>query len=321
MAVKRFLTFPVLITPAEFRISVRIICGLACVLALLAMTCCPLSSIALAEGSDPSVAEVNGQPIRQEELSQRLLADFGRTILDQMINEAIVSQEAERLEIKVSEEDVDAELQTYISKLPVGTPLDRTLREQGTGPASLREQLRTVLRLKKMVESKAQPTDKEIEERLKTYVRFMEEPDQYRISVIFVKDRAKGEKIADLIEKGNDFAEVARTHSDDASSGFGGDLGWRDVGEMENLRESLKQLNVADFKLQKGQMTGLIDTGEGFRIFKITDYRSAKRLSEKEKRAQVKDLLVDERLLGEMNRKLGDLREKAQVVKSPPFDR
>ncbi len=307
--------------PVAFRIAAGVIRGFTCVLALLAMTCCPLSFIALAEGADPSVAEVNGQPIRQGELSQRLLADFGRTILDQMINEAIVAQEAERLEIKVSEGEVDAELQTYISKLPVGTPLDRTLREQGTGPASLREQLRTVLRLKKMVESKMQPTDKEIDDRLKTYVRFMEEPDQYRISVIFVKDRAKGEKIVDLLEKGNEFAEVARTHSDDASSAFGGDLGWREVGEMENFRESLKQLNVTDFKLQKGQMTGLIDTGEGFRIFRITDYRSAKRLSEKEKRGQARDLLIEERLLGEMNRKLSDLREKAQVVKSPPFDR
>lgn len=274
---------------------------------------------------ESAVAEVNGQPLRLSELTKRLLSDFGKRVLDQLINESIIAQEAERLGLKVSEEEVDAELKNYINKYPVGTSLDSSVAEQGLGPASLREQLRTVVRLKKMVvvEGEVPPRDKDIEERLQTYLRnpeLLNNQDQYRVSVIYIKDKGKAEGVLRKLKEGADFAQTARSYSEEASAAFGGDVGWRNLSDMESFLESLKHFNVTDYKIEKGKMSDLVEAQDGCWIFKVVDFRAVKRLGEKEVRSRVREILVEEQFLGLMNKKLTQLRTEARIVRKPPYD-
>jgi foldase protein PrsA len=289
-----------------------------------------LSTMVLSQGlsapgeEDTVVARVNGRPIYLSELTKRVLQDYGATVLDRMIVQALVEQEAEALGIKVSEQEIESQFQEYLKSLQVGTPADQALAEAGIGREGLRAQLITALRLKKMVAQNVQPTAQEIEDRYQKLIAFMAyytDPDRYRISAIFVKDRAKALKVMELLRQGADFATVAKQYSEDASAELGGDFGWRDVGEMENFLATLKEINAPPFPLRKGEMSDLIQTAEGYRIFKVTDFRAGKRMSPKEAREKAKEMLIEERLQGEMNRKLNSLKEKAQIEKSPEFIR
>jgi len=318
LSTKNYLLFPA--TRASLRVSCRNI-------AMLIFAVFSIAQVHLGfpeGGTEDVVARVNGQPIQLSDLTKRLLHDFGPAVLDRMVLQLTVQQEADSLGIQVAEQEIESEFQEYLKNLQIGTSVDQALAGEGIGRTGLREQLITALRLKKMVAENVQPTAEDVDKRyqqLLAFIAYYTDPDQYRVSAIFVKDQAKSVKVMELLRQGTDFAAVARQYSEDASAEIGGDFGWRDVGEMENFLATLKQINAPEFPLRKGETSGLIQTAEGYRIFRITEVRAGKRMSKKEARERAREMLVEERIQGEMNRKLNLLKEKARVEKAPAFDR
>lgn len=104
-------------------------------------------------------------------------------------------------------------------------------------------------------------------------------PDQVRASHILLmyagserssasrsKDAAK-KQIDDLksqLDKGGDFAALARQHSDCPSKAQGGDLGEFGKGQM------VKEFETTAFGLPVGQTSGVIETPFGYHIIKRT---------------------------------------------------
>jgi peptidyl-prolyl cis-trans isomerase D len=78
----------------------------------------------------------------------------------------------------------------------------------------------------------------------------------------------KAEAILAKLRSGADFAELAKTESQDAGSApSGGDLGYFDASMM------VKPFADAAFALQKGQISDVIETEFGFHIIRLTDIR------------------------------------------------
>jgi peptidyl-prolyl cis-trans isomerase SurA len=71
------------------------------------------------------------------------------------------------------------------------------------------------------------------------------------------------------IDKGANFAEEARLHSEDGSAPQGGDLGWLSPGEtvpeFENAMDALKV----------GQVSGLVQSGFGWHLIQVLERRNA----------------------------------------------
>lgn len=84
--------------------------------------------------------------------------------------------------------------------------------------------------------------------------------------------RAEAEALLVRIQAGEDFAELARQHSDDpGTAGLGGDLGWFRRGRM------VKEFEDAAFGLFDGQVTDLVQTEFGFHIIKVERSRPGER--------------------------------------------
>lgn len=80
--------------------------------------------------------------------------------------------------------------------------------------------------------------------------------------------RDRGRRILERLDQGEDFAEVAKSESDDpGSAANGGDLGFFNRGIMAEEFE-----NVA-FSLEKGARSGLVRSPFGFHIIEVTDIR------------------------------------------------
>ena len=82
------------------------------------------------------------------------------------------------------------------------------------------------------------------------------------------KDEAKteAERIRKLIvDDGNDFAEMAKEHSDGPSSTKGGDLG------KFKFEVMAKPFSEAAFALEIGEVSGVVETGFGFHVIKRTE--------------------------------------------------
>ncbi len=76
------------------------------------------------------------------------------------------------------------------------------------------------------------------------------------------------QEIKQRIDKGADFAEEAKLHSEDGSASQGGDLGWLSPGEtvpeFENAMDALKV----------GQVSGLVQSGFGWHLIQVQQRRN-----------------------------------------------
>jgi peptidyl-prolyl cis-trans isomerase C len=100
--------------------------------------------------------------------------------------------------------------------------------------------------------------------------------------------RAQTEALLKQIRAGTDFAQLARTRSQDTSSAArGGDLGFFAMGQMDPTFEK------AAFALKPGEVSPIVETPYGFHIIKLHERRPARTIPLTEVRAQIGQHLTD----------------------------
>jgi peptidyl-prolyl cis-trans isomerase SurA len=119
--------------------------------------------------------------------------------------------------------------------------------------------------------------------------------------------RQKLEQLRQQIQSGEDFAALARTHSDDKGSGArGGDLGWVSPGML--VPEFEKELG----ELQANQISAPFKTQFGWHIVQVLDRRQGQASSETEQ-VRVREALFRRRSDEEWEQWLRRLRDEAYV--------
>lgn len=108
-------------------------------------------------------ASVNGMPITNLELQNRLNQQFKTQLLNQLVNEKIILNEATKANAVPTEAEIDkkiAELETSVGGAEV---LDSLLAQQGQTRLTLRDQIRVQLAISKMYDKEATVSAEEVE--------------------------------------------------------------------------------------------------------------------------------------------------------------
>jgi peptidyl-prolyl cis-trans isomerase D len=117
------------------------------------------------------------------------------------------------------------------------------------------------------------------------------QPEERRVSRIFINastelpeadrkaGRAKAEQLWQRVKAGEDFAEVARTGSEDgATKARGGDRGWSPRGQVSEPGSD--PFGDAAFALKNlGDISDVVETSDGYDIIKLTGIREARQKS------------------------------------------
>jgi peptidyl-prolyl cis-trans isomerase D len=102
-------------------------------------------------------------------------------------------------------------------------------------------------------------------------------PDRVKVRHILIKTqgkpkeeaaklKAKAEDILKQLQQGADFAELAKTNSEDPGSGAkGGELGWIVRGQ------TVPNFEKTAFSLKPGELSGLVETEYGYHIIQVED--------------------------------------------------
>lgn len=250
----------------------------------------------------PVVARVNGEDITradlersirgvETELNQRVPGDkrdgVVRGVLDRVINYRLLLQEARARGIEVSPAEVDAQMTALARRFQSADAMRQALIVRGVTLEMLRDDARRDLRVGKLV---ADETGRDVtvhdDDVRKFYDQNLErfrEPEAARASHLFVRVagdldekarnglRVKAESLMRLAQRGDDFAELARTYSDDRATGQrGGDLGWFAKGQTP------KEFDEAVFALQPNAIGGPVQTSDGYHIIKVLERRPSR---------------------------------------------
>lgn len=225
-----------------------------------------------------TVAVVNGEMITlfdlqaetapeifRQQISQTSPADkakikqLEKAVLESMINNLILTQEAERLRISVSKDEVESEYHNFIAKSQL-TPeeFQYQLELQHLTEESFKERIRSsMLRsrlLGTMVGRKIVVTKKEIEDFYQKNRDKLENNNQLQLAILVYPPDVNAESWAARIKSGEiSFEEVVKKVSVGPKAKEGGELGSIDVEDLN--QEWWEQLS----SMKAGEVTSLLD--------------------------------------------------------------
>ncbi|WP_420266147.1 peptidylprolyl isomerase [Candidatus Magnetominusculus dajiuhuensis] len=115
-------------------------------------------------------------------------------------------------------------------------------------------------------------------------------PEQVKASHILVKTEEEAKAAAEKIQKGADFASVAKEVSiDKMTADKGGDLGFFSKGQMQ------PSFDEAAFKLKTGELSAPVKTTFGYHIIKLTDMKPAKKVDFDSAKDMITQLLTEQK--------------------------
>ena len=250
--------------------------------------------------------------------SQEVRRRLTPQVLRGLIDERLQLQEAQRLDISVSDDDVARALEQIAGQnnMSEGQFLSM-LRNRGIIPTTLIDQIRAQIAWQTVVRRRLRPTisisEEEVQEvadRLTSRQGSLER----RVAEIFVavesatqeeEALANANRLLEQLRGGANFAGLARQFSQSGTANLGGDRGWIRDGELP------EELNRALTQMGPGEISPPIRTVSGFHILLLRDMR--KNEGQEVDRARIQQNLTDQRVNQLAQRSMQELRRTANV--------
>jgi parvulin-like peptidyl-prolyl isomerase len=299
------------------------------------------SLLALAAGASPEViervvAKVNGDILTFSEFVnrqaaavqaarvagagvERFLRENNARILQEAVDELLLVQRADELGIRLRPEYIADVIEGIRKENNIAS--DEALREQlereGMTLDDLKRNIeRSILKrqvLTRELEAKVAVTEAEARADYDARQADYTTKAQVRLQEILVaaaEGRDAQEDARRLVARarsGEDFAALAREHSDAPTRGAGGELGAVNLGEMNPLVE--QELAA----LRPGDVSEPVALAEGYRIFRVVERSDASVVPYEQVREQITRRLTQERYAREYDAYIEGLRKTAAV--------
>lgn len=258
------------------------------------------------------VAEVNGVPITMTELDREanlnrllvqiqsiddrfyevltgtaegmnLLLRYKREVLNNLIDQVLIKQIAEKMNITISREQIEKMVSDELNRTltqygMTETDLDWYLKQSGLGDLeSFKDRLRWIFSVQQAVTLIQQQVTSSVTVTEEEAKQFYEENKEYfaveeaaKLLRIIVDKKEKADKVLERLRSGEDFSQIASDVSiDPLTKGKAGDLGWveRNSGLIAtDIEEKI-------FATPKGATLGPLQSVGGWEIYRILDKR------------------------------------------------
>lgn len=217
---------------------------------------------------------------KEVKLSPQELKELKTNVLDELIDREIIRQEAKKLGISITNQELDTQYKDTI---------------QANGGEN---------KVKEFLKKSYNETLEEFKDELKIQLLIKKVEEKVTSNESFnAPVRAKAENVLKQMKAGADFAEMAKKYSQNATAASGGDLGW--IGKKERPKE----FEDVVFSLADGQTSDIIKDIYGYHIVEVLETRTNEN-GELEVRAR--EILIKTRDFSEW---LKDKRSSAKIWK------
>jgi peptidyl-prolyl cis-trans isomerase C len=293
------------------------------------------------QSSDEKVAIVNGTVITREDFDREMgrvrqqfarmgrpltndqLSGVEKRILDNLITDELLFQETERKGIKAGKQAVNEQLNKIKQRFPSEEEYKNTIGKMNLTEADIITQIKKGLSIQQFVKQefsqKVNVTDKETKAYYEGHQDMFKRPEEVRASHILIKVDPKSnesqkaaaykkiEEIQVKIQKGGDFATLAKEFSEGPSNVKGGDLGFFKRGQM------VKPFEKEAFALAPGEVSGIVETRFGYHLIKVFE-KNPETISEYSAvKDRLKQSLEQQEVQKQMEVYVEDLKSKGKI--------
>jgi peptidyl-prolyl cis-trans isomerase SurA len=243
------------------------------------------------------------QRLKQQGVPLPSDAELQKQVIERLITEKAELQLAHDSGMRVDDVMLDRAMQRMAEQNKMSLQVFRNqIEKEGTPYSTFREGVRDDILLQRIkereVDSKVQVSESEIDNYLAAQKEDKQKNIEVELSHILIripetaspemlgKLKAKADYVLQQVKSGGDFSKLAATYSDSAEGLKGGSLGWRE-------QDRYPQLFIDAFSnLKEGQTTGLIKSGNGFHILKLTGRRTVEQSAGGIPQAHVRHILI-----------------------------
>jgi len=290
---------------------------------------------------DP-VAKVNGKAIQAEDLekivsvrvqqyeaqgyalSDEEMQDIRQELLDGLVDQTLLLQQARSSKIKLEDGRVDEQYQTFLAQFATEEEAVSFLEEQGYSVKMLKDDIEVDLLVQKFLENelfpKADPEASEVQAFYDDNPDYFNVPESIHARHILIKvseEEGEGHSREDALERirnietqlaeGEDFAELAKVLSEGPSGAEGGDLGWFSRGQM------VPPFEEAAFALSDGAISPIVETNFGFHLIKMEGRKEASVTPLEEVEESIIEFLRQDKLPALYDEYMADLKSNADI--------
>ena len=321
--------------------KIRLAGKVAAVLALILVSAVVVAADKKAPGD--MIAVVNGSIISKGEFDRvrdyelRRAAQSGQqipeaqmqkienSILDSLIVGELLYQESKKKGIQVKPETVNEQLAVIKKRFPSEAEFDKALEKNNMTVSKIRADISRDMAIQQLidqeVDQKVKTTDEESKAFYDANPKFFQQPERVKASHILIKvdDGASEEKKAEArkkikdiqqkVQKGEDFAALAKTYSEGPSAPKGGDLDYFGRGQM------VKPFEDVAFSLKPNETSDIVETKFGYHLIKVVDKQPAKKMTYAEVKDRINKRLKDQKLKTERQLYFDKLKKDAKIEK------
>jgi peptidyl-prolyl cis-trans isomerase C len=256
------------------------------------------------------------EPTNQEQLVQ--------AATQRVVEQKLLSQEAERLGIQVNDLRLAEMVQTIEEQAGGRATLDANLAQMGSNYDQIVNTLREMDLVRTYIETQIVPTVQVTEQEVAAFYtenpQMFQSPEQVHARHILftTEENAEAQAIVDARGKaddarkravaGEDFAELARELSEGPSAPEGGDLGFFSKDRM------VPEFADAAFALEVGQISEVVRTQYGFHVIKVEERREAGTVPLEEASDNLTNLLKQQKIGRMVNEVVQGLAGKATIT-------
>lgn len=245
------------------------------------------------DGLSDAVAKVNGVKITKAQLYEEMYENGGSSLLQNLIVKELIRQETAKLNITVTEADIDAEIERHAKT----NDLTAEELEQmfsiyyGISGKAFRDEMAQQLKLRLILADHINVTDEQVRQYYDEHLDEYKDPEQVRASHIIVDTEEEALEIIAQLKNGADFAELAKERSGDGAAAIGGDLGYFTYDEMT---ESFSEVV---FAMEVGTFTEVpVKTEFGYHVILNTDHQAESTIPFEDVKEKIAYMLEDQAL-------------------------
>jgi peptidyl-prolyl cis-trans isomerase SurA len=239
------------------------------------------------------------------------------SFLENLIDMKLQLQEAARVGITTSDEDVTTAIKNIKSKYSMSDEtFNETIRKDGFTPEAYKKKLADQITMSRVVDqevrSKIVVSERDVDAYLAQHKDDARDSEGFDISQIVLKrkgdDKQLEQSAQDIYKRlkdGESFAELARLYSEDANSHSGGDLGFIRKRDM-----SKEFLDICT-STKPGGVSQPLWRDDGIYILKVNEAKVF--TSDKEMREAMRQKIINEKFNADLKSWTRALRDKAYV--------